>query len=260
MKKALVIAMCMSMAIIAPLRAQFGIGGATEWTQLANHFELVMQVSQLIKSYQQLVQTYHLAEKQAKHIFSASTYKSVWKTWFEASAPDAYGHNIGFISNINGQLGRLGNSLRTLPSLNDVLGGLHGDTVDRIEWQYSEAQLSEGVAAYALDLAGDVHKNDQRENLANLDGIVFSDGDDLNTQTQEAHKTAMATAILAHQNEDVKRLLTGIIAQQTMEMKTRHDYLEQAITGQRDWLRRAQAGEPLDYLGNPSARINQFRF
>jgi hypothetical protein len=259
MKKALLIALCLSMAIIAPLQAQFGIGGATEWTQIANHFELALQVSHLINIYRQAVTTFKLAEQQAKHVFSASNYKSVWKTWFEASAPDAYGHNIGYISNINGQLGRLGNSLRTLPSLNDVLGKLHGDTADRIEWQYSEAQLAEGVGAYALDLAGDVHHNDQKEALANLDGIIFSDSDNSNTQTQAAQETAMATAILAHQTEDMKRLTTAIIAQQTMLIKSRHDDLEQAITGQRDWLRRAQAGEMKDYLGDPSGRINNFR-
>ncbi len=262
MKKALLVVLCCSMAIMAPLKAQFGcFNCATEWTQLLNHFELVQQLSSMIKSYQQLVETYTLAKEQAKHVLNAGNYRGLWKTWLQAGAPDAYGHNIGFVSNINGQLGMLGASLRTLPSLDDgMFSKLHADTSDRIQWQYSEAQLEEGIGAYAMDTVGEVHQNDQKGNLDNLDGLVFSDDDLSNTAVQEAQKTSMAVTIAAHQNEDMKRLLTAIVSQQTMEMKTRHDALEQVITGQKQWLVRAQAGEVESYLGNPSGRISTFAY
>jgi hypothetical protein len=262
MKKALLIGMCCLMAIIAPMQGQIlGLGAATEWTQILNHYELVQQASQLINIYAQAIRTYRLAEAQAKHLFSASTYKGHgWKTWLQAMSRDTYGHNGGFIGNINGQLGGLNGSLRNLPDLSNVLGQLHGDTVDRITWQYSQAELEAGVAGYALDTAGDIHANDQSQNLAALDGIVFADGDEVNTAVQQAQKTSMAVAIVAHQNEDLKRLLTVITAQQAVELKAKRDMLEQEATNHRAWLQRAWNNEAESYLGNPSVRIGQFTY
>ena len=222
--------------------------------------ELVSSLAQAVAIYNQAVTTYNQMKQQALYLANANAWKTQWKTWRPAGGADTYARNGGFLANINGALGAINGSLRRYPDFGGVLPKLHPATQDRIQWQYASGELHDDVAGYMLDVEGEIHSNDQTANITSLDEVVFATDDADNTAVQEAHKTAIATQIAAHQNEDVKRLLSVLAAQQALDLKYRRDGLEQMEAVYQEWLQRSQAGEPLSYVKGASAQIDAFVF
>jgi hypothetical protein len=270
-RKALVFAAVIALSA-ASASGQIGIGGIVyDPTNYANallrYNQLVQQLAELERTYQQILNQYNLALQMARNIENMpARYRALFAQWTNTFANNTYGNTAGWIQGINsGQLPIITNGYRQattqlLPYAGQVLATMNADELSRVESQYATVELSDGVNLNAMETIGDIRANaeDIQNHMANLEEDSFSEDPDLNTEVSVLNKINAANMLTLRTAQDSNKLLASLLEQQTLTAKQQRDITTDTINA--DILRQASlAGNIAEVTATLTDSLENFR-
>ena len=261
---------------IGPVLAQFPpiFGGgipvvdATAVIQLIKQLEQAVamhelsgqQLQQLLLTVARLTSQLEQMKYNARTFGNLSSFRSFWSLWYLVSAANTYGHNLGWINAANGQTTGLAGynaSVMPLPVYGTTLGTLAASTVQRIQYQYSAAQLGDSVAQTALTTSGAVRSSAAGREAA-LNNLRDATLEPTASEVQVLQKTNAAVYMQARLQNDTNKLLAAQTDAVAFQAKQQRDAIEAAASERYDVILRS--GEVTASTANASAIIHSFHF
>lgn len=252
--------------------AQIGLGGVVfDPTNYANallrYYQLIQQLAELDRTYQQIVNQYNLALEMAQDIRNMpARYRAEFSQWTKTLANDTYGNTGGWIRGINsGELpiiaiGYRAATTELLPYNEQVLAAMNPDELSRVESQYASVELSDGINVNAMETIGDIRANaeDIQNHMTNLEEDSFSEDPDLNTEVSVLNKINAANMLTLRTAQDSNKLLASLLEQQTLAAKQQRDITTNTINA--DILRQASLAQNIaEVTGTLTDSLENFR-
>lgn len=243
MKRRLLTAvLCLSLLFGATIaRAQFFGIGITVFDPSV-YVEAVEQVANLIKQYNQLVETYKMITNQYNQMLwmakmlpgSLTRFRAIRTPWFLSSASDTYGTTAGWISAINSGANVLAgyqSAIDKLLSYGAALGKIPANQLSRLQKHYGTIELSDGATQDGIATVGTLRSNAPLvENaIQNLEDASLDSSPDFNTEIAVLNKINAASVIALRNGQDTNKLLTALAEQQFVASKRQRDSEAQAV-------------------------------
>jgi len=242
----LLLVMCLS---VGTASAQFGFGIVYDPTNYANavlrYSQLVQQLAQLRRTYQQIVTQYNLALAMSQNLRNMPTrYRAQFSEWRNGAASNTYGNTAGWITGINtGNVGGGYQQATTQLGLyqQDHLASMDPVELSRVQSQYASVELADGANSTAMASIGTIRGNAQNleGQLQNLENDSLSGDPDLNSEVKVLNKINAANVLTLRSVQDSNKLLASLLEIQTVLAKQQREATTNAINA--DIARRATA-------------------
>lgn len=270
-RKLFLLAIGMALAALSA-SAQVGIGGVVfDPTNYANallrYNQLVQQLAELERTYQQIVNQYNLALQMARNIQNMpARYRAQFAQWTDTFANNTYGNTGAWITGIDsGQLpvitaGYRQATTELLPYNDQVLAAMNPGELSRVESQYASVELSDGINLNSMETIGDIRANAQdiQNQMANLEQDSFSEDPNLNTEVSVLNKINAANMLTLRSVQDSNKLLASLLEERTLAAKQQRDITTNTINA--DILRQAGlAGNLAQVTGTLTDSLENFR-
>lgn len=222
-----------SLGLTAGAGAQFLPGGSTEITQLANNFELVSSVAQLIQQLEQLKLTYNQILFNAQMITNKSRWTALLSPQLLTTGADTYLRNVGWYNGIN--TGRLGGGYITaVERLNPYGTGLvsvPAPQQERVRQNYAALERSDGTNQMAMTTIGQYRADEptRRKAIGDVLATANSDGRDNNSEVAVLNQIANANALNAQNTQSANALSSAILEEMILDQTQRRQMQAVAI-------------------------------
>lgn len=268
-RKLLVLALAAGL-IVAPLRAQlFPAIPVVDYSAIlqlvkqleeavAMHQLSIQQLAQLVETYQRITQQYQQMVFNAKTLGNLGAFRSNWSLWWLVNAANTYGYNAGWVNAANGLPGPgYGASILPLPVYNNALNGLAPSVLQRVQYQYSAAQLADSVAQNALNTTGGIRStaSGTEATLANLRDSTL---DPSASEVQVLQKISAGAYIEARTQNDSNKLLAASAEAAALQAKLKRDEIQAAAANYQEQL--LLAPQVTASTANAGQAIHSFRF
>lgn len=215
--------------------AQFG-GVVYDPTNYANavlrYNQLLQQVVQLKKTYQQVLNQYNLAIQMSRNLQNMpARYRATFAQWRSFTSSDLYGNTARWVGAVNGagpQSVRPAYQQAIIPLLtyNQAdLNAINPADVRNIRSVYASLQLSDGANISALTTVGSVRKNAQnvQQRIANLEQDSLSEDPALNSEVGVLNKINASNVLTLRTLQDSNNLRVAALEQQVLQAKQQRD-------------------------------------
>lgn len=271
MKKRFVIpALSVGLVLCAAVaRAQFGFGITVFDPSV--YAEAVIEVSNLVQQYNQLVLTYQMITNQYNQMLwmakvlpaELESFRAIQTPWFLSSATNTYGTTGGWISAINtggNVVAGYQSAADPLPVYGGALNNVPADQLSRLERHYATIELTDGASQDGMETVGTLRANAPEVEAAiqNLESVSLDSDPSLNTEIGVLNKINAADVIALRNGQDTNKLLASIAEQQFIEAKRRRDSEADAVNNHIGFLANEQgylASQKADF----SAAMLNFR-
>ena len=223
----------LSLGLTAGALAQLIPGGATEFTQIANNYELVATVGQLVEQLQQLKQTYTQILFNAKMITNKSRWAGVMSPQLLTTGYDTYLRNQGWYKGVNGaQLG--GGYSIAVEQLNQYGAGLSyvpGPQQNRVFQNYAAIERADGTNQMAMATIGQYRADEpsRRKAISDVLATANSDNRDNNSEVAVLNQIANANALNAQNTQSANALFSAILEEMLLDQTQRRQVQAVAV-------------------------------
>lgn len=251
--------------------AQFGSGIVYDPTNYGNavlrYKQLVQQLVQLQRTYQQILNQYNLALQMAQNLRNMpARYRAQFSQWRNVTALNQYGNTGGWVSGANS--GLLPSVLTGYQQATTQLGtydpkalsDMTPDELSRIKSQYASVELTDGANTNALETIGSIRANAQmlQTQINNLEQDSLSGDPSLNSAVEVLNKINATNVLTLRSIQDTNKLLASLLEQQTIAAKQQRETTTNAINA--DISRRASlAGNINQLTGTLTNSLQNFR-
>jgi hypothetical protein len=218
-------------------QAQFGFGGIVyDPTNYANavlrYNQLVQQLAQLRRTYQQVLSQYNLALQMSKNIQNMpARYRATFSQWRNFTANDLYGNTTGWVGAVNGagtQTVSPAYQRATIPLLTYSqadLNAINATDAQNLKSVYASLELADGANVSALTTVGNVRGNAQtvQQQIANLEQDSLSGDPSLNSEVGVLNKINASNVLTLRTLQDANNLRVAALEQQVLQAKQRRD-------------------------------------
>lgn len=215
----------LALGLTAVGAAQLIPGGATEFTQLANNFELIASVGQLIQQLEQLKLTYTQIVFNAKMITNKSRWAGVMSPQLLTTGFDTYFRNQGWYNGVNGaQLG--GGYNIAVERLNQYGAGLAyvpAPQQNRVFQNYAAIERADGTNQMAMATIGQYRSDEpsRRKAISDVLATANSDSKDNNSEVAVLNQIANANALNAQNTQSGNALSSAILEEMLLDQTRR---------------------------------------
>jgi len=256
---------------VATASAQFGSGIVYDPTNYSNavlrYKQLVQQLVQLQRTYQQILNQYNLALQMAQNLRNMpARYRVQFSRWRNVTALNQYGNTAGWVSGANSGLipSVLSGYQQATTQLGtydpNVLSGMTVDELSRIKSQYASVEISDGASTNALETIGSIRANTQslEAQINNLEQDSLSGDPSLNSEVEVLNKINATNVLTLRSVQDSNKLLASLLEQQTVAAKQQREMTANAINA--DISRRASlVGNMNQVSGTLTNSLQNFR-
>jgi len=237
-KRSAVIAVVV-MLLLLPVasQAQFGFGGIVyDPTNYANavlrYKQLLLQLSQLRQTYQQVLSQYKLAIQMSRNLQNMpARYRATFSQWRAFTANDLYGNTRGWVGAANGagtQTVSPAYQQATVPLLTYSqadLNAINPADARNLKSVYASLQLADGANISALTTVGNVRANAQtvQQQIGNLEQDSLSGDASLNTEVGVLNKINASNVLTLRTLQDANNLRVAALEQQVLQAKQQRD-------------------------------------
>ncbi len=222
----------LSLGLTAGAVAQLIPGGATEFTQLANNYELVASVGQLIQQLQQLKLTYDQIIFNAKMITNKSRWAGAMSPQLLTTGFDTYLRNQGWYKGVNtGQLsGGYTIAVERLNKYGTGLAYVPPPQQERVYQNYAAIERTDGTNQMAMTTIGQYRADEptRRKAISDVLATANSDGKDNNSEVAVLNQIANANALNAQNTQSANALSSAILEEMILDQTQRRQL--QAVT------------------------------
>jgi hypothetical protein len=248
--------------------AQFGGGVVYDPTNYHNallrYYQLQQHLTQLVKTYDQVLAQYNLAMQMSRNIQNMEArYRALFSQWRNGAALNTFGNTGGWISGVNtGAVGG-GYQLATTPLFPynpDHLSEMDTNELSRVRSQYASVQLQDGANLTAMATLGSIRGNALalEMQMGNLEKDSFSPDSNLNSEVSVLNKINAANVLTLRSIQDSNKLLASLLEQQIVASKQQREMTTNAIDT--DITRQAtQAGNLNQLTGTLTNSLQNFR-
>lgn len=226
------------MAAIPFARAQFGtmpVFDATNYLNaLERYFQLQQQLSQLIRSYDQLVLEYRQMLWMAQKLPDLARQRFIFAPWQYSSATDNYGKTGLWVSAINSATSAIQGYLAAVDQL-ETYGAafalIPADQVERVKTNYASVELADAANIHSIDVLGRqrVKAEDAERAIRTLEAASLSEDGNMNTEIAVLNKINAANMMALRSGQETNQLLVSLLEQTVTEAKARRDANTTAI-------------------------------
>jgi hypothetical protein len=236
-RKTVAIAIVIALLLPVASNAQFGFAGIVyDPTNYLNavlrYNQLVQQLVQLRRTYQQVLNQYNLALQMSQNLQNMpARYRATFSQWRSFTANDLYGNTRGWVGAVNGagaQMVSPAYQQATIPLLTYGQGDLNAiNPADarNLRSVYASLQLKDGANVSALTTVGNVRANAQtvQQQIANLEQDSLSDDAALNTEVGVLNKINASNVLTLRTLQDANNLRVAALEQQVLQAKQQRD-------------------------------------
>ncbi len=204
--------------------------------------EAVSQVANLVKQYNQLVQTYQMVTNQYNQMLwmaktlpgNLARFRTVPTPWFLSRATNTYGATGGWIAAINtgsnAPAGYRQAAERLLP-YGAALSSVPADQVDRLQKHYATIELTDGANENGIETVGTLRSNapEVQAAIQSLENDSLNSDPSYNTEIAVLNKINAANVIALRNGQDTNKLLVALAEQQLIDAKRKRDAEVKAI-------------------------------
>jgi hypothetical protein len=244
-RKKILIALLVACLCVASVSAQFGSGIVYDPTNYANavlrYNQLVQQLAQLQRTYQQILNQYNLALQMAQNLRNMpARYRAQFSQWRNVTALNNYGNTGVWITGANSGLlpavlsgyQQATTQLRTYDP--NLLSGMTANELVRVKSQYASVELSDGANTNALATIGSIRANAQmvQNQMNNLEQDSLSGDPSLNSEVEVLNKINATNVLTLRSIQDSNKLLASLLEQQTIAAKQQREMTTNAINAE----------------------------
>lgn len=271
MRTKILIVLLVACICVGTASAQFGSGIVYDPTNYGNavlrYRELVQQLVQLQRTYQQILNQYNLALQMAQNLRNMpARYRAQFSQWRNVTALNQYGNTGGWISAANSGLlptvlsGYQQATTQLATYDPHALSGMTPEELSRVESQYASVELSDGANTNALETIGSIRANAQmlQTHINNLEQDSLSGDPALNSEVEVLNKINATNVLTLRSIQDSNKLLASLLEQQTIVAKQQRESTTNAINA--DIGRRASlVGNMNQVTGTLTNSLQNFR-
>lgn len=234
-RKAVVLAVAFALWLPMVSNAQFG-GIVYDPTNYANavlrYNQLVQQLEQLRRTYQQVLNQYNLALQMSRNLDNMpSRYRARFTDWRSFTANDLYGNTSGWVGAVNGggaQNVSPAYQRATIPLLSysqSILNAINPMDARNLQSAYASLELTDGANVSALTTVGNVRGNAQtvQQQIANLEQDSLSADPSLNTEVGVLNKINASNVLTLRTLQDANNLRLAALEQQVLHAMQQRD-------------------------------------
>jgi hypothetical protein len=221
---------CAVLASGVPAAAQLIVFDPTEYS------EIVQQFQQLVQTYQQIRAQYLLLVEQAQMlpVDMNGRYRSLATPWLPFAAADAYGTTDGWILTANtGHEAVAGFTQATQPLgvYGTGLTSLSAEEASRIRARYDRIQLEDASLSHGLEALGFLrgHQMSVEAAIRNLEDDAYATEPDRNTQIAVLNKINATGVTNVRLSKDANNVLVSVLEQQILTETERREAIVQGI-------------------------------
>lgn len=204
--------------------------------------EALSEVANLVKQYDQLVQTYQMITNQYNQMLwmakmlpgSLTRFHTIPTPWFLSTATNTYSTTGGWILAINtgGNVpaGYQQATERLLP-YGAALSNVPADQLDRLQKHYATIELTDGANQGGIETVGTLRSNAPQMEAAiqNLESDSLNSDPTYNTEIAVLNKINAANVIALRNGQDTNKLLVALAELQLLDAKRERDAEVKAI-------------------------------
>jgi hypothetical protein len=197
-----------------------------------NEVHFLAQLSELIKSYQQLVTTYDQMVYNAKFLQNKAQWVIAFNTWVRTTAPDTYLLNGPWLNAANTGIGvPQAYATSTAPLGTYNLAVIPPAFYPRIEQQYAAVQLIDGTTQQGLQTVGQYKGDELRRagTITSLGATIGSNSTANNSEVATLGTISTATILALQEAHDANAINASILEQRLQEQNQRRQALAYAI-------------------------------
>jgi hypothetical protein len=230
-KKILILVLVLTLAAVAPTRAQWVVFDPTNYAVALEHLtQLVQQYTQLVRTYQQIRAQYDEWIWLAQHLSPSALarYRMIANTWRLLTAGNTYGTLGAWLAAANTGTGGLAGYRQATQLLGDY-GGAAGqmppDAWTRAKARYGQVELADATTAQGLETIGQLrlHAADSLRATQALEDDALSGSDDLHTLIAVLNKTNAANVLAIRTAQNANQLLVSLLESQLVDTTRRRE-------------------------------------
>jgi hypothetical protein len=234
-KSAAMLVVAALLLVPAVSEAQFG-GIVYDPSNYANavlrYSQLVQQLAQLRRTYQQVLSQYNLALQMSRNLQNMpARYRATFSQWRNFTANDLYGNTGGWVGAVNG-----GGAQSVSPAYQRAtiplstysqadLNAINPADARNLQSVYASLQLADGANVSALTTVGNIRANSQtmQQQIANLEQDSLSGDAALNTEVSVLNKINASNVLTLRTLQDANNLRVAALEQQVLQAKQQRD-------------------------------------
>ncbi len=244
MKKLLVFVLLL--IVIAPResRAQFGgvVYVPTNYhNALLRYYQLQQHLTQLQRTYAQIVNQYNLAVTMSRNIQNMpARYQALFSSWRNLSTvPNVYANTGGWVSGVNTgspsviQSGYQSATNPLQPYSPATIANMSGPELQRAIANFATVELRDGVNTNAMQTVGNMRANAPvvQTKISNIEQDSLSNDPSLNTEVGVLNKINATNILILRTLQDGNNLRLAELEQQIVLSKQERDDITKVING-----------------------------
>jgi len=238
-QKKILVVLLVACWCVGTASAQFG-GVVYDPTNYHNailrYQQLQQHLSQLQKTYSQIVTAYNLALRMSRNIHNMPVrYRAQFSNWRNVSAANTYGNTSGWLGGVNADLNTVNGYLRATTQLGlynqSALANMPDHEQARVKSEYASVELADGANMNALSTIGAIRGNAAalESRINNLEEDSLSDDSVLNSEVAVLNKINATNVLTLRSIQDSNKLLASLLEQQTIAAKQQREMTTNAI-------------------------------
>jgi hypothetical protein len=204
--------------------------------------EAVSQVANLVKQYNQLVQTYQMVTNQYNQMLwmaktipgNMARFRTIPTPWFLSAATNTYGTTGGWVVAINTGTGvpaGYQHATERLLPYGSALSNVPSDQLDRLQKHYATIELTDGANQGGIETVGTLRSNASQMEAAiqHVESDSLNSDPSYNTEIAVLNKINAANVIALRNGQDANKLLVALAELQLLDAKRKRDAEVKAI-------------------------------
>ena len=232
--------------VIAPResRAQFGgvVYDPTNYhNALLRYYQLQQHLTQLQRTYAQIVNQYNLAVTMSRNIQNMPVrYQALFSSWRTLNTvPNVYGNTGGWVNGVNTgspsviQSGYQSATNPLQPYSPATIARMSAPELQRAIANFATVELRDGVNTNAMQTVGNMRANAPviQTKISNLEQDSLSNDPSLNTEVGVLNKINATNILILRTLQDANNLRLAELEQQIVHSKQERDDISKVING-----------------------------
>jgi hypothetical protein len=240
--KKLLLVLLMTALCVGTASAQFGgvVYDPTNYhNALLRYYQLQQHLSQLQKTYTQIVTAYNLALQMSRNLHNMpARYRAQFSNWRNVTATNTYGNTEDWLGGVNTDLNTVNGYLRATTQLGlynqASLAAMPSYEQARVKSQYASVELADGANMNALSTIGAIRGNAAalEIHMHNLEQDSLSADPSLNSEVAVLNKINATNVLTLRSIQDSNKLLASLLEQQTIAAKQQREMTTNAINSE----------------------------
>jgi hypothetical protein len=231
MKRRLTVALIALISVTLPLWAGLFDGGGDTVFDPAVYGQALLEVSELIKNYEQLKAMYELeiANLKMVPVNMPIRYRTLGAAWYGLQLPfDRFGNLAAWLQVVNSGgsgLGGYGGASVTLQPYGAAISQLAPDEQKRVASAYATSELADGSNVQSMETVGMLRGNSPAVDkaIAALEQDSLSLDPAMNTEIAVLNKINAAAIASLRSTRDTNRVLLSTLEEQVVDSKRKRD-------------------------------------